>query len=368
MGFAPYGYAYNQANTTAHWEPTNIVLLTDGLCSSTCALFVEFMTRLGVRTVVMGGSPSPGPMQAVGGSRGARQYWGQYPYLDVDLWWAGTLDEHANQTLPEIAPNAEFRDSGIWTTYAGFTLRDSIRQEEANSSDATPLQFRYEAADCRLYYTLRNLYNMTQQWRDAAAATWDDASLCVQGSTGYSNNGTGATNKPPVANVTSPFTWIYDVTEAATASAASDTSPGDTDPSNNQFDGSSTPKAGLQACGTDGSCKGKFKCVAVAISCSADNTPANNVNSTVNACLPPCSDTQACSAFDSKGSAQALTCVASKTERLSTKTSSIKLTGVNKGSTLPISAADISSNGFVKRCQPKRGTYSLNKGTCVLSS
>lgn len=313
-------------------------------------------------------------MQAVGGSRGARQYWGQYPYLDADLALAGLVDEYANKTLPNIPPNADFRDSGIWTTYAGFTLRDSIRQEEANRSDAIPLQFRYEAADCRLYYTLRSLYNMTQQWRDAATATWDDSSLCVEGSTGYSNNGNGTVNKPPVANSTSPLTWVYDVTDTGTTitSAVTDTSSGDADPSSNQFDGSGTAKTGLKSCGENDSCQGKFKCVSVSISCSASSTSTANVevDSTVKACLPPCSDIQDCSAFDKKGSSQ-LSCVASTTETVSgTKKSFTKLTGASAGNT-SISSADIDSNGHVKRCWPKSGTYKKGKagnsaGTCVL--
>lgn len=78
----PYGYGNNSFNTTQTWDPKNIVLvsrlysiavfhisvpnfnglqITDGLCSSACAMFVEFMTRMGTRTVVMGGRPDVGP-------------------------------------------------------------------------------------------------------------------------------------------------------------------------------------------------------------------------------------------------------------------------------------------------------------------
>ena len=46
--------------------------LTDGLCSSACAIFMEMMHHsAGVRTVVAGGRPDYGPMQAPSGSRGA---------------------------------------------------------------------------------------------------------------------------------------------------------------------------------------------------------------------------------------------------------------------------------------------------------
>lgn len=321
------------------------------------------MTRVRVRTIAMGGTPTTGPMQAVGGTRGAREYWGEY--LDWDMAWAGSIDETANKTLPNIPINAEVRDSGIWTTYSGFTLRDSIREEEMNSSEAIPLQFRYEAADCRLYYTLKNLYNMTQQWRDAATATWFNSSLCVQNSTGYSNTGNStAVNEPPTADATSLFTPFYDMTASAT-STSNDTTGGDADSSDDQSDGSSTTLTGLKACSSSKPCSGKFKCMPVSISCTS---PAKKtVTTPLSACLPPCSDDQSCKIFDTKGS-EGLTCWTSS-ESVSTKTLTYsKLTGVDAGNaTIP--KAD-TVGGRIKRCMPKSGTFKAGKtsttGTCVL--
>jgi hypothetical protein len=44
----------------------NIVILTDGACSSACSKFVGLMTRMGgVKTVAVGGRPEGGPMQAM---------------------------------------------------------------------------------------------------------------------------------------------------------------------------------------------------------------------------------------------------------------------------------------------------------------
>jgi hypothetical protein len=43
--------------------------LTDGACSSTCALMVEMFKQVGVQTIVAGGRPDHGPMQAVGGKQ-----------------------------------------------------------------------------------------------------------------------------------------------------------------------------------------------------------------------------------------------------------------------------------------------------------
>ncbi|KAF3004450.1 hypothetical protein E8E14_002580 [Neopestalotiopsis sp. 37M] len=191
---SPYGYGDKPINTTQAWDPENIVLITDGLCSSACAMFVEFMTRMGVRTVVMGGRPVTGPMQATG-TRGALVYTASS--LDNDLAWAGLVDKTANQTFPNIPINNQYRNSGIWTPHSGLNLRDQIREDEVARDDAVPLQFKYEAADCRLHYTLFNIYNMTRQWRDVAAAIWDDPSMCVEGSMGFSTTGQNTPKNKP---------------------------------------------------------------------------------------------------------------------------------------------------------------------------
>lgn len=173
-------------------QPDQIVLLTDGLCGSTCSMFVEMMTQAGARTVVAGGQPAKGPMQAASGTRGARSY--DTYTLDNDIIFARGIDDtvetNVNATLPEI------RDSAIYVNYASFNLRDQIRK-----IDTTPLQFEYEAADCRIYYTLANIYNITRLWYDVSAAAFTDSSLCVEGSTGFSKtNNTNPTPPPkPVA-------------------------------------------------------------------------------------------------------------------------------------------------------------------------
>ncbi len=54
-----------------------------------------------------------------------------------------------------------------------------------------PLQFAYLAADCRIYYTLDSVVNVSSLWRDAARAMWVDSRLCVAGSTGYAASAGG---------------------------------------------------------------------------------------------------------------------------------------------------------------------------------
>ena len=159
--------------------------------------------QVGVRTIVAGGAPHTGPMQAVGGNRGAV------------LFSADELDEHLSQlslldvndtvlaTLPERQDD-EYRDSGVFTTILGVNLRDQVRP-----NDTTPLQFKYEAADCRIFYTLDNVYNMSRLWRDAVTASFDNPSLCVEGSTGFRNSSMPAPE--PILN--EPATLDFDFGE-----------------------------------------------------------------------------------------------------------------------------------------------------------
>lgn len=65
--FVVYGYGTRPADTIQEYAADDIIILTDGHCSSTCSLFVEMMHQeAGVRTVVAGGRPEYGPMQAIG--------------------------------------------------------------------------------------------------------------------------------------------------------------------------------------------------------------------------------------------------------------------------------------------------------------
>jgi len=66
-GFIISRYDKSVAEKTQLFPAEDIVILTDGVCSSTCSMFVEVMHNdAGVKTVVVGGRPSYGPMQAVG--------------------------------------------------------------------------------------------------------------------------------------------------------------------------------------------------------------------------------------------------------------------------------------------------------------
>ncbi|KAK4979560.1 hypothetical protein LTR28_003900 [Elasticomyces elasticus] len=208
-GYTPYGYADNPANSAQPWDASNIVILTDGLCSSTCTLFVEMMHyEQGVKTVVVGGRPEHGPMQAASGSRGAASI--SIPVLDENINFARALPSNSNPPADVTLP-ANRDDSGVYITSGGINLRDQVR----NGSNV-PLQFLYDAADCRIFLTKMTFNNYAALWQYAADAIWTNSSKCVPGSTGYavthSTDGTQVLT-PPKINT------FYNATEALLLSA-----------------------------------------------------------------------------------------------------------------------------------------------------
>ena len=63
------GFSITQTDTSLKppFAPENIVVLTDGVCASTCAVFSEHLKNKGsVQQIMVGGRPKHGPVQAVG--------------------------------------------------------------------------------------------------------------------------------------------------------------------------------------------------------------------------------------------------------------------------------------------------------------
>lgn len=54
---------------------SNVAQLNDGMCSSTCTIVAELLKNQGgVRTIAVGGQPKFGPMQGIGGTKGAQSF------------------------------------------------------------------------------------------------------------------------------------------------------------------------------------------------------------------------------------------------------------------------------------------------------
>ncbi|KAI9650895.1 hypothetical protein NHQ30_000930 [Ciborinia camelliae] len=173
------------------FESKNIALLYDGSCGSTCAVFSEFMkSQGGVRSVVMGGRPQTGPMQGVAGSKGSEvlqftqidSYIAQLPQIITNL----TLKSLSIPTTPSTSSLPlgamvpwPLGNSTTQGTNSRLNFRNNMRQ---NDTSYTPLQFIYEASNCRLFYRKEDMYDMQGLWKRVENTVWGSGK-CVEGST-----------------------------------------------------------------------------------------------------------------------------------------------------------------------------------------
>ncbi|KAJ5952875.1 Interphotoreceptor retinol-binding [Penicillium vulpinum] len=161
-----------------------IAIITDGDCVSTCAFFVKLMKRQGVRTITFGGRPQKAPMQGVGGVKGGQSLGVNYinGYIEQAN---GLIRDSANSGSPLLTP-AEwkaFNESSPSTTASlQWSGNLNLRNEYDPEDGETPLQFVYEAAECRLFYTLENYLERETVWQAAAKAMFGSGQ-CVEGST-----------------------------------------------------------------------------------------------------------------------------------------------------------------------------------------
>lgn len=163
--------------------------MTDGHCASTCVLLTSLLTGQGVRSIVFGGRPRHAPMQLVGGVKGG-QYW-SLRTASKYIQEAYDIALHASSHYDPILSPAEmarYRDLAP-LPLKDFPLRfdkhgsSGINFRNAYSADDadTPLQFVYEAADCRLFFTAENVVRPETMWRAAARTIFGNGS-CVSGS------------------------------------------------------------------------------------------------------------------------------------------------------------------------------------------
>lgn len=171
---------YTSTNAHSNFE----CQITDGDCVSTCAFFVKLMKRQGVRTIAFGGRPNESAMQAVGGVKGGQSL--GINYINGYIQQANQLiQQAAGSSSPILTPDEwkKFNESSP-STKTSFAWSGSVnlRNEYDPDDDQTPLQFVYEAAECRRFYTIDNYLQRETVWRDAARSMFGDGG-CVKGST-----------------------------------------------------------------------------------------------------------------------------------------------------------------------------------------
>ncbi|KAK2015518.1 peptidase S41 family protein [Colletotrichum eremochloae] len=194
------------------FRPEDAVIVTDGHCASACSYIVGMMTReLGVQVVAAGGRPLDAPMQGVGGTKGGpvitlRPYQRLYPALGAFAAPPAAVDVTPfAQPYPPLAGTP----TDTWTVNSANIYPD-------DDLDGTPVQFRYEAANCKLYYTWDTLTNMTSLWSAVADVKWNGGK-CVPGSTTNEDDTMGTSGPGHSGKVVSNFKWAAgpgDVVEA----------------------------------------------------------------------------------------------------------------------------------------------------------
>jgi hypothetical protein len=169
-------------------------MFTDALCGSSCASFHEELKNIaGVRAVTVGGRPENKPIQTVTGTKG-----GEVIPLSTFPQFAGVM-LNVSRALPALA-SVKSNDATLSAlartpqinTRAGDSASRAQSQDQVRKGDksATPLNFIYEASDCRIFYKADTYADPDAAWKQAFDAFSDDSN-CVSGSTKHKSSISG---------------------------------------------------------------------------------------------------------------------------------------------------------------------------------
>lgn len=194
VNYAPFetynitGYGSNEATYDEAFSPNDIIILYDGYCGSTCSIFSNLMKNIaGVKNVAVGGIPQNGPMQAVAGTRGSQVRQHDSMAQVAELVRSGLLDSKNGSrealrselglTLAQVEDIPSTRQAP-WRVGMALNILDQV----STGNLEVPYQFVYEAANCRLFYTIDMIRDVTVLWEAAAKVAAGDSSACVPGS------------------------------------------------------------------------------------------------------------------------------------------------------------------------------------------
>lgn len=205
------GFGNNTEIEPSPFTSDNIIMLSDGRCSSTCTVLSHLLKYQGkVKSVAMGGRPQNGAMQSVGGVKGSQVY--QYALLADDVVQAYKYayylrDNEATNAMEKSSILGPILTDSDYIIYRGanagvgaaslndftFNFQNNIAE---NDTSYTPLQFVYEAADCRLWFQDSHVLDIQNLWYTVAGQAFGlnstrVFSLCVEGSTNESSSLSG---------------------------------------------------------------------------------------------------------------------------------------------------------------------------------
>ncbi|KAF2448828.1 hypothetical protein P171DRAFT_219978 [Karstenula rhodostoma CBS 690.94] len=192
LGISMTGYLDRANFTEQPFKAENIIILSDGICASTCSLFTELMVQqAGVKTLAVGGVPGTGSMQVVGGTKGSMLLPAEY----ITQVSASVVSEYATSDA-EVADWRDFlpQPFSIAVSTAGVNFQDNIRKDL--EKDGIPTQFLNDTASCRIYYEPNMYLNVSALWSKAADVAFGkdggmDEEACVAGSVTSKEDQTG---------------------------------------------------------------------------------------------------------------------------------------------------------------------------------
>jgi len=183
------GYLNRSNVTTQPFHRDNIIIITDGYCASTCTIFSEFMRQqAGVQTILLGGRPNYDIAQAIGGVKGTNSFPYSYILSGVETVFAfedeSGRDYYNDTALGDYTQYPFYRSPSVPVVNS----RDGLREGDETQ---LPLQFLYEPADCRVFYTPEMVVDETAVWKTIADTVWGDVDACIAGNDGFYGGGSG---------------------------------------------------------------------------------------------------------------------------------------------------------------------------------
>ena len=173
------GYLKRSNITEQPFKAEDIVIVYDGYCASTCTIFSELMRQQGgVKTIALGGRPNKDIIQAVGGVKGTNDF--PYSYILYSVELPFKIHHYHTPDYYNTTALGAYNDLPLLlgVNYV-VNSRDGIRR---NDPSQTPLQFVYEAADCRIYYTPEMAVSQEAAWKTVADTAFRGIDNCVAGS------------------------------------------------------------------------------------------------------------------------------------------------------------------------------------------
>jgi hypothetical protein len=194
VGITITGFGSRNNFTEDPFRAEDLVILSDGICASTCGIFIELMVQQsGVKTLAVGGRPQTGPMVPVGGTKGTLVL----PSLYLQALSSYVMMNFGSSSAGDAREWSKFLPMpfGITVQDASVNFQDNIRA--GLEKDGVPTQFLNDTASCRIWYEPQMLLNVTMLWEKTAAVAFGgnngalDEGKCVAGSVSSKEQQTG---------------------------------------------------------------------------------------------------------------------------------------------------------------------------------